>query len=132
MNGARRAQRPEYCIQYRDVDPADHTTKGGLRAAALSADEVSERETASDTESGEDVSDGGNVGVSVDVDTRKYGDSPDEIAALSRSVMNVSDWREMEAAGLSSREFVADKHGADPAEHRSETSLREAIEEAEQ
>lgn len=115
-----------YVRKYRGVDPADHDTEDGLRAAALSADEVETEDVGP-----EDVSSDSSIGISVGVDRRQYGDTPEEIAALSRSVMTVSDWREMEAEGLSAREFVSDKHGADPAEHRSEASLRQAINEAE-
>lgn len=116
----------DYFRKYRDADPANHNTEGGLRAAALSANEVDATDV--DHEDVEDVNTDSGLSVSVGVDQRQYGDSPEEIAALSRSVMTVSDWREMEAAGLSEREYVAEQHGADPAEHRSEASLRQAIE----
>ena len=122
----------DYFRKYRGVDPAEHDTEDELRAAALSADEVSERETETEIESDGDASTDSSIGISVGVDRRQYGDSSDEIAAPSRSVMTVDDWKLMEAEGLSAREYVVEKHGADPAEHRSEASLRQAIEEAEE
>lgn len=47
-----------------------------------------------------------------------------EAEALAESVMTVSDWRNVEAEGLSAREYVEEQHGIDTVEVDTESQLR--------
>lgn len=47
--------------------------------------------------------------------------------ALAKQVLNVKDWRRMEAAGLSPSEYVSKQYDVDPSEHRDESELKAAV-----
>lgn len=118
------------------VDPAKHDSERELRAAVLTArkkngdpdNTATEPDSEPETEPDEtERSLGVRVGAS---DFKEYDDSEADIAALSESMMTVSDWAEADRTDTDPREFVATAYNVDPAEFRDEASLREAIEEA--
>lgn len=111
----------EYLRERLDVDPAEFDDRGALRAAVLAA-----REDDMDADTEES-----NIAVeAVGGSARTFGDSTEEIEALSSSMLTVSDWREAERTDTDPTAYVESEWGVDPREYRSEAALRKAIEEA--
>lgn len=110
----------EYLDQHLDVDPDDFDDRKSLQAAVL--------------ESREDMdADENNIAAAaVGAPSRTFGDSPEDIEALSESVLTVSDLREIERRDTDATSYVEAEWGVDPRGYRDESKLREAVNEAKQ